>query len=67
MRRRGSAGGGERCPVLKGEDELNARRGAGNVSSRPEPGKTLHTHIALHTPIAHQVSPSRRRSHPERR
>lgn len=49
MRWRGSAGGGERCPVLKEEDELNARWGAGNVSSRPEPGKTPHTHIALHT------------------
>lgn len=27
-----------------GEDELSARWGAGNVSSRPEQGKTVHTH-----------------------
>lgn len=36
--------GGESCPVLRGEDELSARWGAGNVSSRPERGKTVHTH-----------------------
>lgn len=36
--------GGESCPVLRGEDELSTRRGAGNVSSRPERGKTVHTH-----------------------
>lgn len=36
--------GAEGCPVLRGEDELSARRGAGNVSSRPEQANTVHTH-----------------------
>lgn len=42
-----------------GEDELSARRGAGNVSSRPEQGKTVtHTHTKCLPPLNHWYTPT---------